>query len=82
MNKSEIFDQLTLIFRSIFKDDKIILTEQLSADDVEKWDSLTNTLMLDKVEKHFKIKLSFREIVNIKNTGELVDIINTSIKNK
>ncbi len=75
MDRSEIIKQLEVIFREVFADDRLEVRDELTANDVEKWDSLSNTIMVDKVEKHFKVKLKFSEIVNMANVGELIDLL-------
>jgi len=75
MTRDEITKKLTPIFRTAFRDEKLVITDTMTADDVEKWDSLSNTIMIDSVEKEFEIKFSFKEIVNMKNVGDMIELI-------
>ena len=71
MNNEEILKTLDQVFRKVLKRDNIILTETTTANDVEGWDSLTNMLLISEIEKTFQLHFSFREIVRLKNVGDL-----------
>lgn len=71
METTESLKMLNEIFRRILKNEKIILTEGTTAHDVDGWDSLTNMTLLGEVEKVFKIRFTFREMVKLKNVGDL-----------
>lgn len=61
MDEAQIYERLTEIFRDIFDDDSISVTPELSAKDVDGWDSLTHIRLMLTVEKAFKIKFSTSE---------------------
>lgn len=75
MDEPQIYAQLSEIFQDVFDEDSISLTPDLSARDVDSWDSLTNIRLMVTVEKVFKIRISTAEIGNLKNVGELVALI-------
>lgn len=75
-----IIEQLTAIFRNVFNDDSIVLNNEMTADDVASWDSLTHMLMITEVEKTFSIKFKLREINKLKNVGVLIDLIKSKMK--
>jgi acyl carrier protein len=75
MDKNEIVGRLTPIFRDVFNDDALVVTEGLSAADVPTWDSLSNINMIVGVEKAFGLKFSIRDVRALKNVGELLDLI-------
>ncbi len=72
MTADEIKLKLNTIFRDVFEDDSILVTNEMVAADVENWDSLSNVLMIDKVEQTFGVKLKLKEIVNFENVGDLI----------
>lgn len=71
MNNEDILKTLDQVFRKVLKRDNITLTETTTANDVEGWDSLTNMLLISEIEKTFQLHFSFREIVRLKNVGDL-----------
>jgi len=75
MNEAQIYVKLTKIFEDVFDEDSIQLTPQLSAKDVDGWDSLTHIRLILTVEKAFKIKFSTSEIGKLENVGGLVALI-------
>ena len=40
MTHAEVMERLTGIFRDVFDDDSIVITDQTTANDIEDWDSL------------------------------------------
>jgi len=79
MERNEIIEKLTAIFRDVFKDETIIVRDDMTAADVEIWDSLTNMLMISNVEKTFGIKFKLREINKLETVGNLIDLISTKV---
>jgi len=75
MDEPQIYSRLGEIFQDIFEEDSIHLTPNLSAKDVDGWDSLTHIRLMLTVEKAFKIKLSAPEIGKLENVGDLVALI-------
>ncbi len=75
MTEQEIYSALTEIFHDIFDDDSLVLTPQLSAADVSKWDSMNMILILVAVEQRLGVKLRSREVNDLRNVGDLVAVI-------
>lgn len=75
MTREEVFATLTDIFRDVFDDDDIELTDATTADDIEDWDSLEQINLVVACEKKFKVKFDMKEIQALKNVGEMVDTI-------
>ena len=70
-----MYSKLSDVFHDVFDDDEIILSPQLSADDVDGWDSLKHVRLLLTVERTFRIKFSTSEIGRLKNVGDLAALI-------
>jgi acyl carrier protein len=75
MNEAEIYAKLAEIFQDVFDEDSIQLTPELSAKDVDGWDSLTHIRLILTIEKAFKVKFSTSEIGKLENVGDLVALI-------
>ena len=75
MTREEVFATLTDIFRDVFDDDDIELTDATTADDIEDWDSLEQINLVVACEKKFNVKFDMKEIQALKNVGEMVDSI-------
>jgi acyl carrier protein len=73
-------DTLQEIFRDLFDDDGIILTDNTSAKDIAGWDSLKNVKLIVRIEKAFKIRFATGEVVQMSNVGELLALIENKIQ--
>jgi acyl carrier protein len=67
--------RLTEIFRDVFDDESLVLTDAMTANDVEGWDSLSHINLIVAIEKAFKIRFTTAEVTNLKNVGELSALI-------
>lgn len=75
MTREEVYERLNKVFRVVFDDDSIELNDETVADDVDGWDSFELINIVVGVEKEFTFKFPVKKIVNMKNVGEMVDII-------
>jgi acyl carrier protein len=79
MDEPQVYARLAEIFEDVFDDDSIKLTPDLSAKDVDGWDSLTHIRLILTIEKTFKIKFSTSEIGKLERVGDLVALIEARI---
>ena len=79
MTTEEIKEQLTPIFRQAFSDETLVLTDDLSAKDVDKWDSLTHMQLVSNVEAKFDIKFKLKDLNKLKKVGDLVAIVESKL---
>lgn len=75
MDRREILDRLSGVFREVFDDDAIVAHDEMTAREVALWDSLSNIRMIVAVEEDLGIHFSTAEITDLKNVGALVDVI-------
>lgn len=75
IDTAELYSRLTTIFHDVFDDDSIVVTPELSAKDVDGWDSLTHIRLILTVEKAFFIKFSASELGKLENVAGLVQLI-------
>lgn len=72
---NEIYERLNDIFRDVFDDDSLSVSPTTTAADIEDWDSLSHITLMAAVEDEFRMKFSMKEVVEMKNVGEMVTII-------
>lgn len=70
------------IFRDVFDDEELEITEETTAEDIEGWDSLTHIQIIVGIEKKFKIKFSAVEIKASENVGEFIELIDRKVLEK
>ena len=75
LSEQEIFDSVQEIFRTVFDDDGIVLTREMTADDIEDWDSLEQINLLVAIEKKFSIKFKLDDVKNLPNVGAMLDLV-------
>ena len=71
----EIEEKVQEIFREVFDDEMLEITPDMTAADIEGWDSLTHFQMIMEVEMEFNIKLSTEVIANLETVEELFRLI-------
>ena len=77
MNTNEIIPRLNEVFRDVFGDSSISVTEKTTADDIEDWDSLAHISLIVSIEKHFQVKFSLKQVSELKSFGKIADALET-----
>ena len=71
------------VFRRVFGDDELTLRDEMTADDIDGWDSMMTINLMIAIEKRFSIKFAAAEIAGIKadgqNLGTLVALIQRKV---
>lgn len=75
MNREEVYERLNKVFRDVFDDNDIIVTNSTTAKDVDGWDSLMHITLISEVEDEFDIHFEMRDVTKMKNVGEMADKI-------
>ncbi len=67
------------VFRLVFGDDEIALTDATTADDIDGWDSMMHINLIIALEKRFGVKFAAAEISGMKgndqNVGSLIKLL-------
>lgn len=80
MHKNEIIEKLTPIFREELEKNDLVLTNELSANDVENWTSLTHMLIMTKIEETFGVTFKLKELKKLQNVGDMVSVLEEKTK--
>lgn len=75
VNREEVFEKVTEIFRDVFDDDDLVIGDSTNADDIEDWDSLEHIQLIVGMEKEFKVKFDIKTVNSLENVGQMVDLI-------
>ena len=76
---NDILAQLQPIFQDILDQPELVVTRESSALNVEDWDSLSHINLVTAIERHFKIKFALGELQDLKNVGDMVDLISAKL---
>jgi acyl carrier protein len=75
----EIREQVQEVFREVFEDSTLLLNAQMTAEDVEGWDSLAHINLIIAIEKRLKVKFATAEISRLKedgaNVGSMLELV-------
>ena len=75
MNREIIFNNVQDIFRDVFDEDTLNISDNFSSDDIEEWDSLNHINLVSAIEKEFNIKFSITELISLKDVGSMIDLM-------
>ena len=70
-------DDVLPIFKDIFENDRLEITEKTTAADIEEWDSINHIYLIVAIEKKFKKKFTTTQIQNWKTVGDILKDLNT-----
>ncbi|MBE5894450.1 MAG: acyl carrier protein [Lachnospiraceae bacterium] len=79
MTREEVLAKVNDIFHEVFDDDSIVVVESTTSEDVEDWDSLMHITLISEVESEFGFKFQMKDVVGMKDVGEMLDIIMANI---
>lgn len=79
MTREEVLAKVNDIFHEVFDDDSIVVVESTTSEDVEDWDSLMHITLISEVESDFGFKFQMKDVVGMKDVGEMLDIIMANI---
>ena len=71
----KIQKKLQEVFREVFDDGKLVITREMTANDVEDWDSFAQINIVIGCEKAFKLHFDISEIVGLEKVGDMMDLI-------
>lgn len=74
MQTDEIYEKLQGVFDNLFLDE-VKLRPELSAADVEEWDSILQISLVVAVEEKFGIRFALGEVEKTRNVGEFAALI-------
>ena len=75
MSRDEIMEKVNEIFRDVFDDETLVITDSTNSDDIEDWDSLEHISLIISMEKEFGLKFDIKEVNKLENVGQMVDMI-------
>jgi len=79
MEKIEISNRVQKILLKILKHNRFEMRDDLTATDVEGWDSLSHMLIITEIETDFGIKFKLKELNKLKNMGTLIELIESKL---
>ncbi|MEA5026105.1 hypothetical protein SDC9_161736 [bioreactor metagenome] len=75
MERKILLAELNSIFSDVFDNENLKISETTTSADVEGWDSLAHITLIAEIEEAFKMKFMMKDVIGMKNVGEMLDII-------
>jgi len=72
---SEIHVRLNQVFQDVFDDDEMEIFPEMTARDLDDWDSLKHITLVLAVEKEFSVQLNAAEVGALENVGQMIALL-------
>jgi acyl carrier protein len=76
----DIHQQLTAVFRDIFDNSTLEISDTMTADDIDDWDSITHINLIAAVEKAFNVSFNTKDVKALSNVGDFINLIASRLK--
>ena len=70
-----VMENLEKIFRDVFDDEDILINVDMTANDIDEWDSLAQIKLILQIEKRFSLHFDASEIEKLENVGQMAELI-------
>ncbi len=67
----ELHERLEEVFRQVFDNENLTLTDEMMATDIQGWDSVAHINLMFGIEQAFRVRFKGNELADMKNIGEL-----------
>jgi acyl carrier protein len=74
-SKQALTQRLSAVFQDVFDDDDLRVFPEMTARDVDDWDSLMHITLILAIEKEFRIRLKAAEVGALENVGQMIDLL-------
>lgn len=71
----DILAELQPIFQDILDQPDLRIVRESNGGNVDGWDSLAHVNLVTAIQRHFGVKFALGELNELKNVGEMVDLI-------
>lgn len=79
---ANILEELQPLFRDILDQPNLRITRESNSSNVEGWDSLAHINLVTAIEQEYNVKFSIDELLELKNVGEMVDLMEIKLAAK
>lgn len=75
MTREDVMVKVQDIFRDVFDDDSLVITDATNSSDIEDWDSLEHIALIVSMENEFGMSFDIKEVNKLENVGGMIDLI-------
>ena len=63
-------ERLHTVFRDLFDNPHLMLTDATTANDIPQWDSLRHLSLIEALEEEFSVRFSTAEMASLQSVGD------------
>ena len=82
MQNVQLYRELTEVFQDVFDDDRIVLTPETTAADIDGWDSVAHVNLIVAIEARLKVKFKTSEVEGLHNVGQLAGVLEYKLEQR
>lgn len=75
----DLHSQLEDVFRQVFDNEHLTLRDDMTAPDIEGWDSVAHINLMFGIEQAFGVRFKGNELADMKNIGELKQFLSGKV---
>jgi acyl carrier protein len=73
--RAAVAARLNAVFQDTFDDPSIRIHDEMTAADIDDWDSLQHIVLVLAVEREFEVRLNPTEVGKLENVGKMLDLL-------
>lgn len=70
-----LMEQVTGVFREVFDDPELVITEDTNASHIEDWDSIAQINLIIAFEEKYNLNFTTEEIGNLTCVGDMLNLL-------
>jgi len=79
MEREQIAEKIKTAIVSVLRHDNFVMTDDLRAENVEGWDSLSHMVIITEVENAFGVRFKLKELNKLQNMGDLISLVQSKL---
>ena len=81
-NPETVLAEFQPIFEEALASPGLVVTRQSNAMNTRNWDSLAHISLIEMIEHQFKIRFALSELQDLKDVGDMIDLIHVKLAAK
>lgn len=81
MDEDAIRRTLEAVFREIFEDDTLVISDSLSSETVQQWNSLGHIRLVSEMEEVFSVTFTLEEIESMTSAARVLAVLRAKSRN-
>jgi acyl carrier protein len=79
MPTDAVYEKLSEILRDVFDDEALVARPDLTADQVDGWDSFAHLRLITTIERAFSVRFTASQVAALQNVGDLTELVRAKL---